>query len=109
MVRGADRALQGAARRAVRHGVSDDRLRQGAEVQAPGRTRTGTSEDPGILKRPPSDLDLTDDVPLRNGTPVAAVRAVVPVVAHHEIVALLDRLGSVIVVAAEFVGHVVVA
>ena len=67
-----------------------------------------TSEDPGVLQRPPADLHLADDVFLRHRTPVAAVGAVVPVVAHHEVVALLHDRRAPVVVAAELLRHVVV-
>ena len=50
------------------------------------------SEQSGVLKRPPAHVHLADDVLLRHRSPVAAVEAVVPVVAHHEVVARLhDR------------------
>jgi hypothetical protein len=62
----------------------------------------------GLPERPPADLHLADDVLLRHGAPVAAVGAVVAVVAHDEVVALLDHLRAPVVVAAEFGGNVVV-
>src|SRR5258708_6669762 len=97
------REIQGAALRAVRVGVSDDGVREDSEVQTARRT----SENSGVLKRPPAHLHFADDVLLRHGTPMAAVGAVVPVVAHHEVVALLDYLRTPVVVAAELGGDLV--
>ena len=58
---------------------------------------------------PPADLHLADDVLLRHHAPVAAVGAVVPVVSHHEVVALGNDLRSEVVVAAVLRRDVVVA
>ena len=43
---------------------------------------------------------LPDDVPLRHESPVPAVEAVVPIVAHHEVVAFRHDLRAPIIVAA---------
>src|SRR4029450_9807538 len=51
-------------------------------------------------ERPPAQLHSTDDVLLRDESPVAAVRAVVPVITHHEVVPLRNNLRPPIVVAA---------
>src|SRR5215510_3886938 len=67
-----------------------------------------TLEDLGVLKRPPPHLDLADDVFLRHRSPVTAVGAVVAVIAHDEVVALLNDLRTPVVVAAEFLRDVVV-
>src|SRR4051812_33344647 len=67
-----------------------------------------TLKDLGVLQGPPPDLHHADDVLLRHGTPVAAVGTVVAMVAHDEVVALLHDLRAPIVVAAEFLRHVVV-
>src|ERR1043166_210521 len=61
-----------------------------------------SSEDPRVLKRPPPNLHFAHDVLLRDRSPVAAVGAVVAMVAHDEVVALLNDLWTPIVVAAEF-------
>src|SRR4029453_1994379 len=50
--------------------------------------------------RPPAELDLADDVLLRHHPPVAAVRAVVPMIAHDEIVALGNDLWSPFIMAS---------
>src|SRR6266853_4965652 len=67
-----------------------------------------TLEDLGVLEGPPAHLDLADDVLLRHRAPVAAVGAVVAVIAHDEVVALLHGLRAPVVVAAEFLRDVVV-
>src|SRR5712691_1243744 len=51
--------------------------------------------------RPPTELHFADDVLLRHEAPVAAVGAVVPVIAHHEVVALGHDGGTEVVVAPE--------
>src|SRR5262249_27964175 len=66
-------------------------------------------ENLGVLKRPPADFDLPDDVLFRDEAPVPAVRAVVAVVAHDEVVALPNHVRAPIVMAAELVGNVVVS
>src|SRR5437763_166795 len=55
-------------------------------------TAVSTLEDLGVLKRPPADFHLADDVFLRHRSPVAAVGAVVAVIAHDEVIALLHDL-----------------
>src|SRR5512138_953080 len=60
-----------------------------------------TLEDLGVLEWPPPHFALADDVLLRHGPPVTAVRAVVAVIAHDEVVALLHDLRAPVVVAAE--------
>src|SRR5579872_6711216 len=62
----------------------------------------------GGRHRPPSQLDLSDDVLFRHHAPVTAVGAVVPMVAHHEVVALRNHLGAPVVMATELCRHVVV-
>src|SRR5262245_45703796 len=57
---------------------------------------------------PPPELHLADDVFLRHHAPVTAVGAVVPMIAHDEVVALGDHLRPPFVVAAILGGHVVV-
>src|SRR5579872_3436332 len=73
-------------------------------VQGPGNAWEGSLEDARVLNRPPADFDLADDVLLRHGAPVAAVGAVVAMIAHDEVVALLDDLRAPIVVTAELGG-----
>src|SRR6476619_1932608 len=57
---------------------------------------------------PPADLHLADDVFLGHHAPVATVRAVVAVIAHHEVVALGNHLRPPVVVAAILARHVIV-
>src|SRR5437762_4364511 len=59
------------------------------------------SENMGGRDGPPTELHLADDVLLRHEAPVAAVGAVVPVIAHHEVVALGHDGGTEVVVAPE--------
>src|SRR5689334_8366453 len=75
-------------------------------VHGGGTTRL--LEDPGVLQRPPANLHLADDVFLRHGAPVTAVRTVVPVIAHHEVIPLLDDRWAPVVVAPEFFRHIIV-
>ena len=63
------------------------------------------SERAHCRERPPAPLHSTDDVLLRDESPVAAVRAVVPVIAHYEVVPLRNNLRSPIVVAAILGDH----
>src|SRR5688572_9009597 len=72
-------------------------------------TRFSGSEDPYFLEGPPADLDLADDVLFRNRAPMPAVGAVVPVVAHDEVVALLHHFRAVVVMTPERFRHVIVA
>ena len=50
-----------------------------------GASALPDSEHPRVRERPPPQLHLADDVFLRHPPPVTAVRAVVPVIAHHEV------------------------
>src|SRR5690606_2317251 len=63
-------------------------------------------EDAGLADRPPPQLHLADDVLLRHGPPVATVGTVVPMVAHHEVVALRNHLRAPVVVPPILRGHV---
>src|SRR5437867_3800576 len=67
------------------------------------------SEDAGGRDGPPAQLHFADDVLLGHHPPVAAVRAVVPMVAHHEVIAFGNDLWSPVVVAAVLGRDVVVA
>src|SRR5438477_9286742 len=66
------------------------------------------SEDAGGRDGPPAQLHFADDVLLGHHPPVAAVRAVVPMVAHHEVIAFGNDLWSPVVVAAVLGRDVVV-
>src|ERR671910_3845931 len=57
---------------------------------------------------PPAHLHLADDVLLRHHAPMAAVRAVVAMVAEHEVVTFRHQLRPVVVMIAELWGNVVV-
>src|SRR5215831_20251 len=84
-------------------------LSAGSSLSPPIRTvheSEGTLENLGVLERPPPDLDLADDVFLRHWPPVAAVGAVVAVIAHHEVIPLLDDLRTPVIMASEFLGHI---
>src|SRR5687768_18402593 len=59
-------------------------------------------ENAGVRNRPPAELDLADDVFLRDELPVPAVGAVVPMVAHHEVVPVWNPFRPPVVVAAVF-------
>src|SRR6266853_1601738 len=87
-------------------------LSAGSRSAAPIRTvhEAGvfTLEDLGVLKGPPPHFHFADDVFLRHAPPVAAVGAVIAVIAHHEVVALLHDLRTPVVVAAEFGRDVIV-
>src|SRR5581483_1012661 len=78
------------------------------------RTRVRTREtsvyleDAGIRNGPPPELHFADDVFLRHHSPMPAVRTVVPVIAHHKVIAYGNHLRSPVVVAAELGRHVVV-
>src|SRR5215207_1963824 len=52
------------------------------------------SEQPHVVRRPPAQLHLADDVLLRNRAPVAAVPAAIAVIAHHEVIAFRHDLRS---------------
>jgi ferritin len=80
----------------------------GARTPAPPVSRRGSVEHAPARQRPPPQLHLADDVALRHEPPVAAVGAVVPVVAHHEVVAFLHHLRAPVVVPAVLGRHVVV-
>src|ERR1700691_4058059 len=66
------------------------------------------SENPRGRHRPPAKLNLSDDVPLWYEAPGPAVRAVVPVIAHDEVVALGDHLRPPVVMAPVLLRHVIV-
>src|SRR5262245_5089830 len=69
----------------------------------------GLLKEARVLNRPPPYLYFADDVLLGYLTPVAAIGAVVAVIAHDEVVALLHDLRAPIVVAAKSGWHVVIA
>src|SRR5215213_7363016 len=66
------------------------------------------SEHPCRRDWPPPDLYFADDVPLRHESPMAAVRAVIAVIAHHEVIPLGYHLRSPVVVRPIFVGNEVI-
>ena len=82
--------------------------------QAAADALSAATKTQGVLEnarrgnRPPAQLHLPDDVLLRHHAPVAAVGAVVPMVAHDEVVALRNDLRAPVVVAAVVLGNVVV-
>src|SRR5690242_13210265 len=65
-------------------------------------------EHASMRDRPPSHLHSADDVLLRNHTPVPAVRTVIAMIAHHEVIAFLDARRPEIVMAAIFGRHEVI-
>src|SRR5581483_1909096 len=84
-----------------------------ARLRKSTRTRTvstadARSEDTSRLEGPPPQLDLSDDVLLGHQAPRTAVGAVAAVVAHHEVVPLVDEARPPVVVAAVLGGHLIV-
>ena len=62
-------------------------------------------EQAGVSQRPPPELHAADDVLLWHLPPMPAIGAVVPVVAHHEVVRLLYDFRSMGLVTPIFGGH----
>ena len=77
----------------------EDRVDFGVSVRHT-TPRGSLSEDPRVGNRPPVKLHAADDVFLWHHSPMPAVRAVVAMVAHHEVVPVVDPLGAEVVVAA---------
>src|SRR4029450_3366292 len=61
----------------------------------------GLLKEARVLNRPPPYLHFADNVLLGYLTPVAAIGAVVAVIAHDKVVALLHDLRAPVVVAAK--------